>query len=140
MADSPLILLVEDNIDDEVLALRALRKHQVRSQVVVARDGQEAIDYLSGDQAPPQLILLDLHLPRLSGLEVLQYIRNQPRTRLLPVVVLTTSDQDRDRLESYQLGANSYIRKPIDYRDFSDVVKRLSEYWLGTNLPPPATS
>lgn len=140
MADSPLILLVEDNIDDEVLALRALRKHQVRSQVVVARDGQEAIDYLSSDQAAPQLILLDLHLPRLSGLEVLQHIRNQPKTRLLPVVVLTTSDQDRDRLESYQLGANSYIRKPIDYRDFSDVVKRLSEYWLGTNLPPPTTS
>ncbi len=140
MAEHPVILLVEDNIDDEVLALRALRKHQVRSQVVVARDGQEAIDYLSGEQSPPQLILLDLHLPRLSGLEVLQYIRNQPRTRLLPVVVLTTSDQDRDRLESYQLGANSYIRKPIDYRDFSDVVKRLSEYWLGTNLPPPATS
>ena len=131
-----MILLVEDNPDDEALALRALRK-QGRTEVVVVRDGQEAVDYLSGDAELPRLILLDLHLPRLSGLEVLQFLRAQGRTRLLPVVVLTTSDADRDRLESYQLGANSYIRKPIDYFAFTEIVKQLSEYWLGTNLPPP---
>ena len=132
-----MILLVEDNPDDEALALRALRK-QGRTRVTVVRDGQEAVDYLSGDCELPRLILLDLHLPRLSGLEVLKFLRGQARTRLLPVVVLTTSDADCDRLGSYELGANSYVRKPIDYLVFTDIVKQLSDYWLGTNLPPPA--
>lgn len=132
-----MILLVEDNPDDEALALRALKK-QGRNQVVVVRDGQEAVDYLSSGYELPQLILLDLHLPRLSGLEVLEFLRGQARTKLLPVVVLTTSDADRDRLESYKLGANSYIKKPIDYFAFTEIVKQLSDYWLGTNLPPPA--
>lgn len=136
-----MILLVEDNVDDEVLALRALRKSKVSDEVVVVRDGQEALDFLFG-QAPerprPRLILLDLNLPRVSGLEVLRQLRAHQGTALLPVVVLTTSDEDRDRLESYQLGANSYVKKPIDYRDFTEMMKLLSDFWLNTNLPPPA--
>lgn len=136
-----MILLVEDNIDDEVLALRALRKNKVSDEVVVVRDGQEALDFLFSEKPAhpqPRLILLDLNLPRVSGLEVLRQLRANASTRLLPVVVLTTSDEDRDRLESYDLGANSYVKKPIDYRDFTEMMKLLSDFWLNTNLPPPA--
>jgi two-component system response regulator len=140
------ILLVEDNADDEQLTLRALRKNNILNEVVVVRDGQEALDYLFGDgeyagrdpAVQPQLILLDLNLPKVGGLEVLRRLRADPRTRLLPVVVMTSSDQDEDVVGSYQLGANSYIRKPVDFTHFTESVRRLGLYWLVLNRPPPA--
>lgn len=142
---SNLILLVEDNPDDEALALRALRKTAVPSQVVVARDGVEALDYLFGKgkhegrdtREQPCLILLDLKLPKMTGFEVLKELRSHSETRLIPVVVLTSSKEDRDLVESYDKGANSYIRKPIDFMEFREKIRHVSEYWLGTNLAPP---
>lgn len=134
------ILLVEDNPDDELLMLRALAKNDVAGEVVVARDGVEALDYLfsSGrpDDAMPRLILLDLKLPRLNGFEVLQRVRADERTRLLPVVILTSSRERRDVLEGYGLGANSYVRKPVDFEQFLKVVGQLKLYWLGLNESP----
>ena len=138
------ILLVEDNPDDEALTLRALRRNDIRNEVVIARDGVEALDYLFGTGAhvgrdtrvQPQGVLLDLKLPRLGGLEVLERLRGDARTSLLPVVILTTSNEASDVFSGYRLGANSYIRKPVDYKQFTDTVRQLGSYWLGLNLPP----
>jgi CheY-like chemotaxis protein len=135
------ILLVEDNPKDEALTLRALKKGNVANKVDVARDGAEALDYLFGNGAPPrelpQLILLDLKLPKIDGLEVLARIRGNERTRLLPVVILTTSTEDKDRLNGYRLGANSYVRKPVDFIQFAEAVAQLGLYWLVLNEEPP---
>jgi two-component system response regulator len=143
--DHNYILLVEDNPDDELLTLRALHAGQVANEIVVARDGAEAVDFLfcRGAYAKrsiedvPQLILLDLKLPKLDGLEVLQRIRADDHTCHLPVVILTSSDEDSDILQSYQKGANSYIRKPVDFVQFTEAVKQLKLYWLVLNVPPP---
>ena len=135
------ILLVEDNPDDELLAMRALKKNNILNEVKVARDGAEALEYLeslSADEALPELILLDLQLPKVSGLEVLKAIRENPRTQLLPVVILTSSDEEKDLVSSYQLGANSYIRKPVDFSQFVEAVQQLGIYWLVLNLTPSA--
>ena len=139
-----LILLVEDNTDDEELALRAFERGQVGNPIVVARDGVEALDYLFGtgphagrdSAAMPAMVLLDLKLPRLDGLEVLRRIRSDQRTRCLPVVVLTSSREEQDVVESYSLGANSYVRKPVDFGEFVDAVRHLGMYWLLLNEPP----
>jgi two-component system response regulator len=141
---SKIILLVEDNQDDEELALLAFKKGQVINEVVVARDGVEALDYLFGtgayagrDAVLPQLMLLDLKLPKLDGLEVLQRVRAEPRTHRLPVVILTSSREDEDLMRGYDLGANSYVRKPVDFNQFVDAVRQLQMYWLVLNEPPP---
>ena len=139
------ILLVEDNPDDELLTLRALKKSGVSNEVVVAHDGVEALDYLfaSGPYAGrdpsvmPQLILLDLKLPRVDGLEVLKRLRSDERTRRLPVVILTSSNEQRDMLDGYGLGANSYVRKPVDFVQFVKAVEQLRLYWLVLNEAPP---
>jgi two-component system response regulator len=139
------ILLVEDNAKDEALTLRAFKKNNLLNKVHVVRDGAEAISYLLGDGVDadgnpirlPQLVLLDLKLPKVDGLEVLKRIRSDPRTQLLPVVILTTSIEDRDRLEGYRLGANSYVRKPVDFHQFADAVNQLGLYWLMLNELPP---
>jgi two-component system response regulator len=138
------ILLVEDNPDDEALTLRALRKHNIANKVVVARDGAEALDYLFATGAwserdprqMPQVVLLDLKLPKIDGLEVLRRIRADERTRLQPVVILTSSNEDKDRISGYGLGANSYVRKPVDFDEFVEAVKQLGLYWLVLNEPP----
>ena len=128
------ILLVEDNADDEQLTLRAMRQSDIPNIIRVARDGAEALDKLFGPgQHFPDLILLDLKLPKVNGLEVLQKIRADERTKTLPVVVLTSSDEERDIVESYELGANSYIRKPVDFDQFIDAVRQLGLYWLSMN-------
>jgi len=139
-----IILLVEDNPQDEILILRALKKINLVNQVDVARDGQQALDYLFGEgefaplagHALPTVVLLDIGLPRLSGLEVLARLRADARTRLLPVVILTSSDEERDRLKSYETGANSFVRKPLEFGEFAQTVARLGVYWLATNEPP----
>ncbi len=138
------ILLVEDNPDDVQLTLRALKKSNIMNEVVVAQDGVEALDYLFGTGKYtgrdtgilPQVVLLDLKMPRMDGLEVLQRIRKNERTKLQPVVILTTSSEDRDRVESYRLGANSYIRKPVDFKQFVEAVNQLGLYWLVLNEAP----
>lgn len=133
------ILLVEDNPDDVELTLRAFNKNHLLNKVVVAQDGAEAWEYLSGGSELPQLVLLDLHLPKLSGLEVLRHIRADERSQYLPVVILTTSREEQDLMESYRLGANSYICKPVDFTQFSEAMRQLELYWLVLNLvPPPA--
>ena len=132
------ILLVEDSPDDEALTLRALKKNNISNEVVVARDGTEALAHLhNSGNGLPALVLLDLKLPKVDGLEVLRRIRAEPRTRLLPVVVLTTSKEEQDLLRSYDLGANSYVRKPVDFEQFSEAVRQLGLYWLLLNEPPP---
>ena len=139
------ILLVEDNPDDEALTLRALAKNNIANEIFVARDGVEALDYLFAtgphvgrDRSQlPQVVLLDLKLPRLDGLEVLRRIRAEPATRLLPVVVLTSSREDSDLVESYRLGANSYVRKPVDFVAFVEAARQLGLYWLMLNELPP---
>lgn len=143
--DRKIILLVEDNPDDEALTLRALRKSNIMNEVVVARDGVEALDYLFATGAyaerdpgrMPEFVLLDLKLPKVSGLEVLRRLRADERTKLLTVVVLTSSNEGRDILESYRLGANSYIRKPVDFTEFIEAVRQLGLYWLVLNITPP---
>jgi CheY-like chemotaxis protein len=134
------ILLVEDNPDDEALTLRAFRKSNIRNEVLVARDGVEALDFLFGTglhtgrgAVVPQVVLLDLKLPRLDGIEVLRRIRGDERTRLLPVVILTSSKEERDLIDSYSLGANSYVRKPVDFEQFLDAARSLGLYWLVLN-------
>lgn len=143
--DESVILLVEDNPDDEALTLRALKKNNIRNQVVVARDGVEAVDYLFGTGAYvgrdlsnlPQVVLLDLKLPRMDGFEVLERIRSSEATKFLPVVILTTSNEDQDRLRGYGLGANSFVRKPVEFDKFIDAVRQLGLYWLILNEAAP---
>jgi two-component system, response regulator len=140
------ILLIEDNPDDEALTLRALQKNNIRNDVVVARDGVEALDYLFGTgthagrdtRVMPHVILLDLKLPKVSGFEVLKALRSDPRTKLLPVVILTSSNEERDRIEGYGLGANSYVRKPVEFGSFIEAVRQLGLYWLILNESAPA--
>jgi two-component system, response regulator len=139
-----IILLVEDNPDDELLTLMAFRDNKIMNEIIVARDGEEALDYLFGTgkfkdrdiDILPQVILLDLKLPKIDGLEVLQKIRSAPETNLLPVVILTSSKEEMDILKSYQLGANSYIRKPVDFEQFSESIRQLGLYWLVLNELP----
>jgi two-component system response regulator len=139
------ILLVEDNPDDEVLTLRALRKNNIKNQIVVAHDGVEAIDYLFGTGSYkgrnpndlPQVVLLDLKLPKLDGFEVLTKLRADARTKLLPVVILTSSKEQQDIVHGYGLGANSYVRKPVDFEQFVEAVRELGLYWLVLNEKPP---
>ncbi len=138
------ILLVEDSPDDVQLTLRALKKSKIMNEVVVAGDGVEALDYLFGTgkfsgrdtNEKPQVVLLDLKMPKMDGLEVLKRMRADEKTKLLPVVILTTSSEDRDRIESYKLGANSYIRKPVDFSQFAESVQQLGLYWLVLNEAP----
>jgi two-component system response regulator len=140
------ILLVEDNADDEALTFRALTKNNIGNQLIVARDGVEALDYLfatgqySGRDvnAGPQVVLLDLNLPKVSGLEVLRRLRANERTKHLPVVILTSSNEEQDRLHGYENGANSYVRKPVDFNQFIEAVRQLGLYWLILNEQPPA--
>ena len=138
------ILLVEDNPDDVALTMRALKSHNITNDVVVAQDGVQALDLLLGAKGSPPggdlpaVVLLDLKLPKLNGLEVLQRIRADERTRFLPVVILTSSDEERDVLEGYSLGANSYVRKPVDFVEFTEAAKQLGLYWLLMNRAPPA--
>lgn len=134
------ILLVEDNADDEALTLRALKKNNILNRVVVARDGVEALDYLLTSTNLPELVLLDLKLPKLDGLEVLRRVRASMVTKRLPVVVLTSSKEERDLLESYDSGANSFVQKPVDFLDFVEAVKQLGMYWLVVNEPPPGAT
>lgn len=138
------ILLVEDNPDDEALTLRALKRLKVASEVKIARDGVEALDILTGTGScagnpplAPELVLLDLKLPKMDGFEVLRRLRADPRTRRQPVVVLTSSREDKDVVESFDLGANSYVRKPVDFNQFVDAVNQLGLYWLVLNQTPP---
>jgi two-component system, response regulator len=143
--DRKFILLVEDNPDDELLTMRALHSGQVANEIVIARDGADALAFIFATGAytgrdmnvMPELILLDLKLPKVDGLEVLQHIRDDERTCHLPVVILTSSDEESDILESYNRGANSYIRKPVDFDQFTEAVKQLKLYWLVLNVPPP---
>ncbi len=138
------LLLVEDNLQDEVLTLRTLRKINLANRIDVVRDGQQALDYLfregefAGRDGPdlPTAVLLDIGLPRVNGLDVLRKLRADPRTKRLPIVVFTSSDEDRDRLKSYDNGANSFVRKPLDFGEFAETVSRLGVYWLATNEPP----
>lgn len=144
--ESKVILLVEDNPDDEALALRALARIDIPYEVAVARDGAEALDFLFATgaydgrdaAALPAVMLLDLKLPKVDGLDVLRRVRADPRTRLLPVVVMSSSDESRDVAESYRLGASSYICKPVDFGQFTETVRQLGTYWLVLNEPPPA--
>ena len=144
MMNKKIILLVEDNQDDVELTMRALKKGNILNRVIVARDGAEALDYLFGagifagrnTEERPQVVLLDLKMPKMDGLEVLQRIRADEKTRLLPVVVLTTSSEDKDRITSYRLGANSFVRKPVDFNEFTEAVRQLGLYWLILNESP----
>jgi len=148
MADKPVILLVEDSPADVALTLRAFKQNRIANEIVVATDGVEALDYLFGTgtyangnvRQQVDVVLLDLKLPRVDGLEVLRRLRADPRTRVLPVVILTSSDEQRDIVQSYDLGANSYVRKPVDFAAFAEAVRELGLYWLVLNLPPPISA
>jgi two-component system response regulator len=143
--EQKLILLVEDNPDDEALTLRAFHKNNLMNKVVVARDGEEALDYLFrrgaySERDPhevPEIVLLDLKLPKVDGMEVLRQIRADAHTRLLPVIILTSSKEEQDLIEGYREGANSYVRKPVDFKQFLEAVRQLGLYWLVLNEPPP---
>jgi two-component system response regulator len=145
MTDNKIIFLVEDNPDDEALTLRALKKNNIGNQVVVARDGVEALDFLLGRvklegndlRITPQVVLLDLKLPKIDGLEVLRQLRANELTKLLPVVILTSSNEEQDVIRGYALGANSYVRKPVDFNQFIDAVRELGLYWLVLNQQAP---
>lgn len=139
------ILLVEDNEDDIELTRRALAKNNLTNPLVVARNGQEALDALLGDGTvepmdPPAMVLLDLQLPKVDGIEVLRRLRKDDRTRLLPIIILTSSSEDRDLVQGYANGANSYVRKPVDFVQFTQAVRQLGLYWLILNQPPPHVS
>jgi len=144
-AKDKIVLLVEDNPDDEELTLRALRKNHITNEIIVVRDGAETLDYLfaegkySGRDARlmPVLVLLDLKIPKIDGIEVLKRLRADPRTKVLPIVILTTSNEEKDILQSYNLNANSFVRKPVDFDEFTEAVKNLGLYWLLINQPPP---
>jgi two-component system response regulator len=146
MENKNVILLVEDNPDDEALTLRALKKNNIKNEVVVARDGAEALEFLFGTgkyagrntDVMPQVVLLDLKLPKVEGLEVLRQVRADKRTKLLPVVILTSSNEEQDRIQGYDLGANSYVRKPVDFSQVLDAARQLGLYWLVLNEAPPA--
>jgi CheY-like chemotaxis protein len=146
MVEDKIILLVEDNADDEILTLRALKQNKISNDVVIARDGAEALDFLFATGAyagrnlniMPQVVLLDLKLPKMNGLEVLRRLRADERTKLLPVVILTSSNEEQDRIQGYSLGANSYVRKPVDFNQFSNAARQLGLYWLVLNELPPA--
>jgi len=139
------ILLVEDNPDDEALTIRAFKKNNIKNKVIVARDGVEALDYLFGTgpyagrdvTALPQVVLLDLKLPKVDGLEVLRRVRADERTRILPVVILTSSKEEQDVVSGYRLGANSYVRKPVNFDEFLEAARQLGLYWLLLNESPP---
>ncbi len=139
------ILLVEDNANDVELTLHALSKHNLANKISVLRDGEEALDFLfcRGKYAersfdnPPKMVLLDLKLPKVDGLEVLRVVKSDPRTKAMPVVIMTSSRQQRDMVESYNLGVNSYIQKPISFEEFQEVIRQLGFYWLAVNQPPP---
>jgi two-component system response regulator len=140
------ILLVEDNPDDEALTLRAFAKNNIRNSLVVVRDGEEALEWLlkrgkhqNRTEPDPQIVLLDLKLPKVDGLEVLRQLREDPRTKLLPVVILTSSNEESDLLRGYELRANSYIRKPVDFARFVEAVREIGMYWLVLNEAPPVT-
>ena len=143
-SSSHVILLVEDNKDDEALTIRALKKNNITNEVVVARDGVEALDYLFGRgkygsrdiKQTPQVVLLDLNLPKVDGLTVLREMRNEKLTKLVPVVILTSSKEERDIVEGYSLGANSYVRKPVEFEKFVEAIRQLGLYWLILNQPP----
>jgi CheY-like chemotaxis protein len=145
MPAEKIILLVEDNPDDEALTMRALKQSKLANEIVIARDGNEALEFMFGTgkfegrdvSHTPAVVLLDLKLPKLSGLEVLERLRADPRTKLVPVVVLTSSSEDEDMLRSYQLGANSYVRKPVVFGKFADAVSQLGLYWVLLNQLPP---
>src|SRR5688500_4217833 len=145
MSGNGIILLVEDNPDDEALTLRAFHRNNIRNPVVCVGDGQEALDWLFGEGAyrgrspaeRPAVVLLDLKLPKVDGMEVLRRVREHPQTKLTPIVILTSSKEDRDRLEGYSLGANSYIQKPVDFEQFVEAIRQLGLYWLVLNEPPP---
>ena len=145
MSSNNILLLVEDNPDDEALAVRALKQNHIINEVVVVRDGADALDYLFGTgsyegrdtSVQPEVVLLDLKLPKVDGLEVLERVRGDERTKYLPVVVLTSSNEERDLVESYKLGANSYIRKPVDFKQFTEAIQQLRLYWLVLNVPAP---
>jgi two-component system, response regulator len=144
MSNSPVILLVDDSPDDVALTLRAFKKNNITNKVVIAADGEEALRYLLPDDpdprnTPPALILLDINLPKINGLEVLRRIRQHDRTKYLPVVVLTTSNEERDIVETYHLGANSFVRKPVVFGDFLEAVRVLGVYWLLVNQPVKGT-
>ena len=143
--DQTTILLIEDNPDDVELTLHAFQKNNMANEVVVAGDGAEALDYLFGTgkyagrdaHMPPALILLDLQLPKIGGMEVLRKVREDERTKRIPVVIMTTSDEEEDIVNGYNGGANSYLRKPVDFTEFMNAVKQLEVYWLVLNTPPP---
>lgn len=145
MIEEKVIMLVEDNPNDVALSLRALKKHNIRNEVVVVHDGADALDYLFArgiharrdPAALPAVVLLDLKLPKVDGIEVLQQIRANEGTKFLPVVILTSSSEERDRLEGYSSGCNSYVRKPVDFNNFAEAVRQLGLYWLVLNEPPP---
>ena len=146
MADpAKTILLIEDDSDHELLTIRALRKANIANEIKIARDGEEALDLLFGDgedrlRANPQVVLLDLKLPKIDGLEVLRRIRENERTRTLPVVILTSSDEESDIIRSYRLGVNSYIRKPVNFTEFAEATRQLGMYWLVLNACPPSSN
>jgi two-component system response regulator len=143
--DKKVILLVEDNQDDEELTIRTLKKNNILNDIIVAHDGIEALDYLFGTgkykdrdmSIMPVIVMLDIKLPKINGLEVLKRIRSDERTKLLPVVILTSSDEERDLIESYMLGANSYVHKPVNFSQFQKAVQQLALYWLLLNNAPP---
>ncbi|MCI0411206.1 response regulator [bacterium] len=143
--EDKIILLVEDDPDDEALTLRALKKNNIMNETVVVHDGEEALDYLFGKGAfvgrdtsiMPTVVLLDLKMPKVDGLEVLRRIRADERIRFIPVVILTSSKEEQDLISGYSLGANSYIRKPVDFNQFADAVREMGLYWLVLNEPPP---